>query len=441
MKKVRAAAGLANVVQPLFATLVLLLDTFVRIMESLANTSGGQDATGRKQTSLFWTACFLGWCALVAITASSIFVFQSFPFWLALQMAFILWSPYALATPLVLWGARRFPLNRTTWRSNIWVHIVAAVIFAVVCESGFFGLARLLQPQVATVLTERQKNGEDITNVDAPLRVLSTSPGDVDSAFLKASVRLMVFKMQFSLPLYWVLVGFAHALGAMAALREREKQSAQLAAHLTQAQLAGLRTQLRPHFLFNTLNSIAALIPQNAKLATEMVMNLSDLLRMTLRDPQRGGIRLSEELALLQHYVDIQRLRFGERLAFHVQADEEALNCHVPPLLLQPLVENAIRHAVEASDQTEHVTVRGRIDGDELLLEVTNTFSASPDDSRHSGKSTGVGLANTQARLKVQFGDKQYFDAGQLAEGGFRVTIRIPARSIVTPSHTTTHED
>jgi signal transduction histidine kinase len=393
-------------------------------MQLLANSTG----------KLFWTACFLGWCALVTVTASSISVFQLFPFWIALQMAFILWGPYALATPFVLWVARRFPLSRVSWRPNIWVHILAALLFVGVCESSFAGLVRLLRPQVAAVLEERRKSVEDLQPVPDPLGTLGPSPG-------KAALRLIVFKMQFSLPLYWVLVGVAHALSAMAALREREKQAAQLAAHLTQAQLAGLRTQLQPHFLFNTLNSIAALIPRNAKLATEMVMNLSDLLRMTLREPQRGEIRLSEELALLQHYVDIQRLRFGERLEFHVEASDEAASAYVPPLLLQPLVENAIRHGLEASDQTERVIVHGRIKGDELHLEVSNTFNASLEESRSSSHSTGVGLANTQARLKVQFGDKQYFEAGPLAEGGFRVTMRIPARSTVLPSLITTHED
>lgn len=410
-------------------------------MQLLANSIGEPDATNRKQTSLFWTACFLGWCALVAITASSISLFQLFPFLLSIKMALVLWGPYALATPLVLRVARRFPLNRVSWRSNIWVHILAGLIFALACESTFAGLVRMLQPQVAALLVERQRRGEDISQVLPPLGPLTTSTREFDAAFRQAAPRLIVFKMQFSLPLYWVLVGVAHALSAMSALREREKQAAQLAAHLTQAQLAGLRTQLQPHFLFNTLNSIAALIPQNTKLATEMVMNLSDLLRMTLREPQRGEIRLSEELALLQHYVDIQRLRFGDRLAFHVEATDEAAMSYVPPLLLQPLVENAIRHGVEASDQTEHVTVHGQINGNELLLEVANTCSSCPEDSALPGPSTGVGLANTQARLKVQFGDQHYFEAGRRVEGGFRVRIRIPARSTAMPSTATAHED
>lgn len=399
-------------------------------MKRPANSLRVRDFESRRQARLFWTACILGWCALVTMTASSISVFQLFPFLLGLQMALVIWGPYALATPLVLRVAHRFPLNRKSWRSNIWLHILAALIFALACETTFVGLIRLLRPQTAAVLAERQKLGESAGFISDPLAVLDTSFDSV----VYASARLVAFKMQFSLPLYWVLVGVAHSLGAMATLREREKQTAQLTAHLTRAQLAELRAQLHPHFLFNTLNSIAALIPRDAKLATEMVVNLSDLLRMTLRDPQRSEIRLSEELALLRHYVDIQRLRFGERLSFHVEAGGEALTCHVPPLLLQPLVENAILHAVERSDQTEHVTVLGRLERGRLILEVSNTLNGASDDSRPSNESTGLGLANTRARLRAQFGDEQCLEAAALAQGGFRVRIEIPARATATPA-------
>lgn len=400
-----------------------------------ATTPVAPDAAGRKEARLFLVACFLGWCALLTVTASSIAIVQFLPFLFTLQMALCIWGPYAVAAPAVVRMAQRLPLSKAAWRTNIWMHLVAGLLFVAVCEGSFVGLIRLLQPQAAALLAQRQQQGENRVRVDDPLVALSRSR-EADAAFPKDTLRLAVFKMQFSLPLYWVLVGVAHAMGARTELRERERQAAQLAAHLTQAQLAGLRTQLQPHFLFNTLNSIAALIPQDAKLATEMIMNLSDLLRMTLREPQRGEIQLREELALLQHYVDIQRLRFGERLAFHVEAGEEALRSPVPPLLLQPLVENAIRHGVEASDQTEHVTVRGCLERDELVLEVANTCNAAPDESRPPTQSTGLGLANTQARLQVQFGDRQHFQAGPMADGGFRVTMRIPARpSVAHPSH------
>jgi two-component system, LytTR family, sensor kinase len=425
----------------LFATRPMLRNTFPRNMQLDSSPGGDTDAASRKQARLFWMAGFLGWCALVTLTASSLFVFGLFPFQFALKLALGFWGFYALAAPIVVRFARFCPLNGTAWRRNIALHIVGTILFVLACEGGFDGVMYLLEPEMQAILTERAQQ----TGVPLKQPGLAHAPGpfggELEAVFPKPSIRLVVFKSQFSLPLYWVLVGVAHALGAMSALREREKQAAQLAAHLTQAQLSGLRTQLQPHFLFNTLNSIAALIPQNARLATEMVMNLSDLLRMTLREPQRGEILLSEELKLLQHYVDIQRLRFGERLVFHVEATDDALNAFVPPLLLQPLVENAIRHGLEASDQTECITVRGRAKNQELVLEVANTFTAASDENLTSTKSTGLGLANTQARLKVQYGDHQRFQALPLADGGFQVTMRIPFRANLTPSLATTHEN
>jgi sensor histidine kinase YesM len=232
-----------------------------------------------------------------------------------------------------------------------------------------------------------------------------------------------------------MIVAFAQALLATARLREREQQAAELAAHLTQAQLAGLRTQLQPHFLFNTLNSISALIPNDAKLANEMVLNLSDLLRMTLRDPQRGEISLREELTLLGHYVNIQKLRFGERLVFNLVADDSTMNFPVPPMLLQPLVENAIRYGVELSEQPEQITVRAKLAEQNLELEVTNTFHGSAEESSAPKNSTGVGLANTRARLAALYGAAQSFAFGALPDGGFRVQIKIPQRSSASTNH------
>jgi two-component system LytT family sensor kinase len=385
------------------------------------------EAALRKHARLFWTACFVGWCALVALTASTLFAFKLLPLSLALQLAVSLWGPYALLAPAVLWWARRFPLTPGIWRRNLGAHLVGALVFVVVSETGFAQLVHRLEPQAQAILADRQRRGIAPMDLPDPVERLAALTGDPVSRAPRPTLRLVAFKSQFSLPLYWVLVGVAHTLAAMGALREREQQAAQLAAHLAQAQLAGLRTQLQPHFLFNTLNSIAALIPQNARLATEMVLNLSDLLRMTLREPQRLEIPLREELTLLQHYVDIQRLRFGERLAFQVEITEEAREVGVPPLVLQPLVENAIRHGLEASDQPELITVLGRIQGPHLVLQVTNTFRAAPDGARSSPPSTGLGLANTQARLRAQFGEHQSFQAGPLPDGGFQVTLHTPA--------------
>jgi two-component system LytT family sensor kinase len=409
-------------------------------MQPLPNIISGPEDL--KQHRLFWSVCFLGWCALVTVTASIISVFKAFPILFALQLALGFWGFYVLATPLVLWLARRFPLHRNSWRVNIWVHVAATAFFVLLCEGGFAGWIKILEPRATDIMAERRTQIEASSGQPAPVQTFNPLADDFEHSFPKPSFQLVLFKSQFGIPIYWVLVGVAHSLAAMAALREREKQAALLTAHLTQAQLAGLRTQLQPHFLFNTLNSIAALIPQNAKLATEMVLNLSDLLRMTLREPQRGGIQLIEELTLLQHYVDIQKLRFGERLSFRVEASDDALNAFVPPLLLQPLVENAIRHGVEPSEQVECITVRARIEGEQLVLEVANTLSGDSAENRPLANSTGVGLSNTRARLKVQYDDQQDFQAGKRADGGFEVRMRFPARSAVTfPSPSLSHEN
>jgi sensor histidine kinase YesM len=293
----------------------------------------------------------------------------------------------------------------------------------------------VLGPEVQKSYAENQAANSGETNANSqsnPLFPAPPAPG-----LPLPSVRLAGVKAAANLPLYWVIVAFAHALLATARLRERDQQAAELTAHLTQAQLAGLRTQLQPHFLFNTLNSISALIPNNAKLANEMVLNLSDLLRMTLRDPQRGEIPLGDEFKLLGHYVDIQKLRFGERLVFNLVAKDSALNFPVPPMLLQPLVENAIRYGVELSEQPEQITVRAELVEKTLVLEVTNTFHGAPEEMSPPKNSTGVGMANTRARLAALYGVAQSFTFGALPDGGFGVKITIPRR----PSPAVSHEN
>ncbi len=395
----------------------------------------------RRLKRLFWSICLVGWLSLVAVTSSFVSVVTTLPFFFAMQLALGFWGFYALATPLALWLARRFPLNQRSWRTHVPVHLLGSIAFITISEGGFLGMIHLFEPRAAKEMNERHRMQETSPTQPAPAQLQRPGRDPFDNGLPDQSLPLVLFKSQFGIPVYWVLVGVAHSLAAMVALRERERQAAQLTALLTQAQLAGLRTQLQPHFLFNTLNSIAALIPHNAKLATEMVMNLSDLLRMTLRDPKRGEIRLREELQLLRHYVDIQRLRFGERLDFHLEATDDALDTLVPPLLLQPLVENAIRHGVEASDRMEQITVRAQVADCKLYLEVANTFHRKLVENRPPPNSTGVGLANTQARLRVQYGDQHSFQAGPSADGGFQVTMTFPIHPMETLSQTTNHND
>jgi len=389
------------------------------------------DASARA-TRLFWIICLLGWTALLVITASSIHVAGFRPFGLVVQMTLALWLPYGLLTPLVFLTVRRYPITFATWRSTIGIHLLASLVFVIVCQGVFLGVMKAIEPAMEKSFKEQQVQAPPVVDLMQRGRHPPFFEVSPETGLPKPNFHMLIFKAVTNLPLYWVLAAFAHALLATARLREREQQAAELSAHLSQAHLAGLRTQLQPHFLFNTLNSISALIPQNAALANEMVLNLSDLLRMTLRDPQRGEIPLSEELQLLGHYVDIQKLRFGERLRFKLEADEAALNFPVPPLLLQPLVENAIRYGVEPSEQPEQIIVHARLAEQTLALEVANTCQVSGEDIAAGDHSTGVGLANTRARLAALYGAGQTFQFGPLPDGGFRVWMTIPLRRPTT---------
>ena len=389
------------------------------------------DASARA-TRLFWIICLLGWTALLVITASSIHVAGFRPFGLVVQMTLALWLPYGLLTPLVFLTVRRYPITFATWRSTIGIHLLASLVFVIVCQGVFLGVMKAIEPAMEKSFKEQQVQAPPVVDLMQRGRHPPFFEVSPETGLPKPNFHMLMFKAVTNLPLYWVLAAFAHALLATARLREREQQAAELSAHLSQAHLAGLRTQLQPHFLFNTLNSISALIPQNAALANEMVLNLSDLLRMTLRDPQRGEIPLSEELQLLGHYVDIQKLRFGERLRFKLEADEAALNFPVPPLLLQPLVENAIRYGVEPSEQPEQIIVHARLAEQTLALEVANTCQVSGEDIAAGDHSTGVGLANTRARLAALYGAGQTFQFGPLPDGGFRVWMTIPPRRPTT---------
>jgi two-component system, LytTR family, sensor kinase len=369
---------------------------------------------------LFWIICILGWLALLFITGSSIYVagFRSFD--LAVKMTLAIWLPYVLLTPLVFQMARRYPLTFKSWRGNIGIHLGLCILFVVICESFFACTVTIMKPRIMQFY-------DTAPQYAPPIPFFTTT---TDSTLDQQIIRMASVKAVTNIPLYWVLIAFAHTLMAAARLREREQQAAELTADLAQAHLTGLRTQLQPHFLFNTLNSISALIPHDAKLANEMVLNLSDLLRMTLRDPLQHEIPLSEELKILGYYVDIQKLRFGDRLQYRLEADESAASVLVPSLLLQPLVENAILYGIEPSNQPEQITVRVRHHGRTLSIEISNTARHASGAVLHPTYSTGVGLANTRARLTRLYGAKQIFSHGPQPEGGYSVQITITRKEL-----------
>jgi hypothetical protein len=212
-------------------------------------------------------------------------------------------------------------------------------------------------------------------------------------------------------------------------LEQRTLQAARLETRLTRAQLDVLKTQLQPHFLFNTLNTVYSLMHSNVPAAQDTVLRLSDLLRRSLRNAASHEVALREELDFLQEYVAIQKTRFADRLAVDFCIDPETPGILVPRLLLQPLLENAIRHGLQPREAPGRVTVRTRLRGERLSIEVIDDGVGLTRDPAGDHPDGGIGLRNTRARLAQLYGDDHFFSIENVEPRGVRVYIALPART------------
>lgn len=210
--------------------------------------------------------------------------------------------------------------------------------------------------------------------------------------------------------------------------RARALQVAQLEAQLTRAQLQNLQAQLNPHFLFNALNTVSAVMYEDVARADQVLSTLAELLRRALHGSTRPLVTLAEELEVLELYVEIMRARFGERLRLTLAAEERVQAALVPALVLQPLVENAIRHGAPAPPETAWVQVRAWAEGERLHLTVEDNGPGLAPGEPAPGR--GVGLTNTAERLRGLFGEEQSLWLQNRPGGGLRVSVRIPLRLI-----------
>jgi LytS/YehU family sensor histidine kinase len=208
---------------------------------------------------------------------------------------------------------------------------------------------------------------------------------------------------------------------AVEATRRAEQQSLELTVLAREAELRALKAQVHPHFLFNSLNSISSLTTGDPARAREMCILLAEFFRKSLALGDKPTVSLEEELAVARTYLAIEGLRFGPRLRVEEAVDEAALPCGLPPLLLQPLVENAIRHGIATCAEGGVVRLQARTDGRSLRLLVENPLD--PDSPARPG--VGLGLANVRGRLLARYGERAWLDA-ERTHDGFRVTLLLP---------------
>jgi len=210
------------------------------------------------------------------------------------------------------------------------------------------------------------------------------------------------FEVEWNFWLYWTIVGIAYGVQYYYEMRDARVYAAELESELTQAQLQTLKQQLRPHFLFNTLNAISGLMHTDPRAADDMIGNLSSLLRLSLDSGDVQNVPLREELHALQLYIDIQQTRFGKRFTVQMSIDPQTLGAYVPHLILQPLVENAFHHGI--AKRAAHGLLRieaQRRDGMVRLMVADN----GPGSGGHASSGTGIGLKNSRARLRRLYGE------------------------------------
>lgn len=209
--------------------------------------------------------------------------------------------------------------------------------------------------------------------------------------------------------------------------REHELEEAELRQQVVEARLDALRMQLNPHFLFNTLHTISALIHDNPEAADRVVARLSELLRLSLDQSRAQEVPLREELAFLDRYLEIEQTRFGDRLAVERTIESDSQEALVPCLILQPLVENAIRHGIEQREETGRLAISARRDNGVLELSISDNGSGLPEDT--DAPREGIGLSNTRSRLQHLYGDKQQLELKKAPGGGLEARITIPYRT------------
>jgi two-component system LytT family sensor kinase len=244
--------------------------------------------------------------------------------------------------------------------------------------------------------------------------------------FFQIFGKMFALYMVYDFVTYWAIVGVAVAVHYYRETRSRELMASRLQSSLNAARLDALRGQLNPHFLFNTLNGITTLaLKRDHDSVVRMLDRLSSLLRMTLDGNQAQLLPLSRELQLTDLYLEIQQMRFGERLTIRRNIDPAALDVQVPAMVIQPLVENALQHGISARPGAGEVTIGAWIAGDSIVLEVRDT---GPGFTGGAPTRQGIGLANTRARLEQMYGSAHRMDLSTAEEGGAVTRLTIPLR-------------
>ena len=359
---------------------------------------------GNKSAWKVWLVSYGVWIFIALMSGFSMYRFNllfwkpSASFWDELRIPLVNNLIFATFTPIVLQLSLRYPIERSDWLRRSLQYCAGAIVFV----TGHALVRMLVYPVTDTMTKQAFPVGWSLFG----RLFLYNLPDDCFAVYLP-------------------VVAIAHVLWYYQEFRDRELRASQLETRLAQAQLRALKSQLQPHFLFNTLHSISTLMLTNVQAADTMLVRLSDLLRMSLENNTVQETTLNREMQFVNGYLEIEKMRFGERLQVQCDVEPDTLDARLPHLLLQPLVENAIRHGASRRAEGGEVWINSFRRDDELHLEVGDNgpgFSPHPElNAKH-----GLGLNATRERLRVFYGERQRLDIHSAPGRGTIISVQIP---------------
>jgi len=371
---------------------------------------------------LIWVVSFAVWTFLALVASGTIYEMYrasgrgNFKDTLLLQFCQIL--PYAPLTPFVFALATRYPIQRANWVRRSLLHVACGIAFSAIHVMMRASTPYAMwDPQIrswTSLIWDVRTHAFRVQWLGLKMLFFSNVLDDVTGAYLP-------------------VVLIAQAVSYYQQLREREFRTSQLEIQLAKSHLQALKSQLQPHFLFNTLNSISALMLTDVSAADKMMTRLSDLLRMTLESNSTQVTTLSQELEFVNGYLEIEKVRFEDRLTVVLEIAPDTLDAQVPSLLLQPLVENAVKHGISRRPEGGEIRIAATHDDRNLYLKITDSGLGLSDAVSFEQKSfeqkKGLGLRATRDRLKTLYGGAHSLDIRRLPDSGVEVSVRIPYRS------------
>ncbi len=345
--------------------------------------------------ALFW----LGWSAACTSFSYSWRLAINHPIdWITLApLYFAAYAVWGAFSPLVVDLGRRFPLEKEKWFRSVLIHLLCAPCVSFLHAT----ITSLLNPWIWPDMTTKE-------------------------TFAHSMQRNFLMMGSDDIFIYFTIVCIVQGWMYYQRYRDRELRTSLLETQLAKAQLMALKVQLHPHFLFNTLNSITELMHSDVRVAERVITRLSDLLRMTLENIGTQEVSLREELDFVRGYLEIEEMRFQDRLEIEYDVAPETLDARVPNLMLQPLVENAVRHGISKSSKFGLIRIKTEIQGTRLCVYIRDNGPGMNTNGHSPAANFGIGLSTTRTRLEFLYGKDHSLELNNLPEGGVEVRLVLP---------------